>query len=45
MGALAEDSPAVGAALLPFGHLLLPADSPAIRQSARALPQAVLTVS
>ncbi len=36
--ALAEDSPAVGAALLPFGHLLLPADSAAIRQSTRALP-------
>jgi predicted NBD/HSP70 family sugar kinase len=26
-GALAEDSPAVGAALLPFGHLMLPADA------------------
>jgi predicted NBD/HSP70 family sugar kinase len=25
--ALAEDSPAVGAALLPFGHLMLPADA------------------
>ena len=32
VAALAEDSPAVGAALLPFGHLLLPADSLAIRQ-------------
>jgi hypothetical protein len=25
---LAEDSPAIGAALLAFGHLLLPADTP-----------------
>jgi predicted NBD/HSP70 family sugar kinase len=43
--ALAEDSPAVGAALLPFGHLLLPADSAAIRQHARALPAAMPTAS
>ncbi len=44
-GALAEDSPAVGAALLPFGHLMLPADSSAIRQHVRAIPPALASAS